>query len=188
MVPLADMLNTGWEFNTRWSYSQSRDGFVVEATKDISSGEELLDTYGHKTNAEYFMNYAFILLDKEGHNNKDEYPFKVYLDPEDPQVEIKLDIFLPHVLDPKFAEFRIRHDFESTEDFQNMLSWVRFVTYDGDLMKLYERTYEKREQLAKEVKDGDSDEDGVKFFAKPFSMYEEVRAWISIRSILEAHL
>ena len=69
MVPLADMLNTGWEHNTRWSFSSSRDGFVIDALRDIAAGEQLLDTYGHKTNAEYFMNYGFILLDDKGHND-----------------------------------------------------------------------------------------------------------------------
>jgi hypothetical protein len=79
------------------------------------------------------MNYGFILLDENNHNDQDDYPITVSLDPEDPQVEIKLDIFLPNVVS-KFANFKIRHDFESTEDFKKMLSWTRFVTYDGDLI------------------------------------------------------
>jgi len=133
MVPLADMLNTGWEHNTRWGFSSSRNGFVIEAITDIAKDSQLLDTYGHKTNAEYFMNYGFILLDENNHNDQDDYPITVSLDPEDPQVEIKLDIFLPNIVS-KFANFKIRHDFESTEDFKNMLSWTRFVTYDGDLI------------------------------------------------------
>lgn len=84
MVPMADMFNTEWEFNSHWYYSDEKQGFCVEALRDIVKDEQLLDTYGHKSNAEYLMNYAFILLDKDQNNDRDEYPLIVHMDPQDP--------------------------------------------------------------------------------------------------------
>ena len=65
MVPLADMLNTEWVENTKWEFSVKRNGFVMTTIRDVARDEQLLDTYGHdKTNADYLMCYAFILLDQ----------------------------------------------------------------------------------------------------------------------------
>lgn len=84
------------------------------------------------------MNYAFILLDDEGSNEADEYPLIVSMDPEDPQIDIKVEVFLDGS-DHKWKEFKIKNNFEDNDDFEKLLSWMRFVTYDGDLYSLYDR-------------------------------------------------
>ena len=145
MVPMADMFNTEWDYNSHWYYSDLRKGFCVDATKDVAKDEQLLDTYGHKTNAEYLMNYAFILLDKDQNNERDEYPLIVHMDPQDPQKDDKIQIFLEGS-EHHWKEFKIRLSVEDTEDFENLLSWTRFITFDGDLQELYKRL-EKTHEL-----------------------------------------
>lgn len=84
MVPMADMFNADENYNAYWHYSDDREGFLVDAQEDIAADSQIFDTYGAKTNAEYLMNYAFILLDENNTNTRDEYPLIVSMDPEDP--------------------------------------------------------------------------------------------------------
>lgn len=58
---------------------------------------------------------------------------------------MKAEIFLEGS-EHHWKEFKIRLDVESTNDFENLLSWSRFVTYDGDLQDLYKRI-EKTHEL-----------------------------------------
>ena len=38
-VPIADMINTGYDHNSIWYFDDQRDGFVVEASADIKESE-----------------------------------------------------------------------------------------------------------------------------------------------------
>lgn len=39
LVPLADMLNTEFEENTRWFWCDVKNGFVIETIRDVRKGE-----------------------------------------------------------------------------------------------------------------------------------------------------
>jgi len=102
---MADMLNTEWVENTVWFYSDSRKGFVMEALKDVAKDEQLLDSYGNdKTNGDYLMNYAFILLDDKNHNAQDEYPIFATLNHNYPLIEEKVEFLKRN--NSKFKEMR----------------------------------------------------------------------------------
>mmetsp|Transcript_3864 Transcript_3864/g.7731 ORF Transcript_3864/g.7731 Transcript_3864/m.7731 type:complete len:520 (-) Transcript_3864:88-1647(-) len=57
-APFADMLNHNRRPNAEWRYSTA-DGFVVETTKDVAKGEELVVSYGDKSNEALLLEYGF---------------------------------------------------------------------------------------------------------------------------------
>ena len=63
------MFNTDAAINTAWYYSDEKEGFVVEAAKDIKAGEQLFDWYGNKCNSDFLKNYGFINNDADGLNS-----------------------------------------------------------------------------------------------------------------------
>ena len=62
------MFNTNTPENAYWYYSNEKKGFIVEASTDIKEGDEIFDWYGFKCNTDFFKNYGFINLDKNGEN------------------------------------------------------------------------------------------------------------------------
>lgn len=68
LVPLADMLNhqKPEDVKTHWSFNEKTNTFDIIAKKNIKEGEELFDTYGHKCNYRFVINYGFFL-----ENNRD---------------------------------------------------------------------------------------------------------------------
>ena len=88
------MLNTLPEKNTEWKYDDSRNGFVMEASEDIAQGAQVFDSYGEKCNYQFFLNYGFINLNKDGENPDNTFPFSIDLDSEDPNLDVKKELFL----------------------------------------------------------------------------------------------
>ena len=134
-VPLADMFNTETPKNALWYYDDNRNGFIVEAYTDIKKNAQIFDSYGKKCNYRFFLNYAFINLDKHGENAENEFPLYVDLDPEDPTYDVKKEVFLDGVENTN-TEFRVNGHMKE-KVMENFLSWIRFVVYDGDLDDLY---------------------------------------------------
>jgi histone-lysine N-methyltransferase SETD3 len=89
-VPFADMFNTDTPKNTYWHYDSKRNGFVVEAHRDIKMGEQLFDTYGNKCNYRYFLYYGFVKSDNHKFN---EYPLKIKIQESDPVYGRKIQYF-----------------------------------------------------------------------------------------------
>jgi len=63
LVPMADMINHKRPRQTRWTFNQEKDGFVISALQDFESGCEIFDSYGRKCNSRFFVNYGFSLED-----------------------------------------------------------------------------------------------------------------------------
>ena len=66
MVPWADMLNHSSNPNIGWiyiddPYKKHYKCFVMVAKQNIPKGEEILDTYGLKSNEKYLMDYGFVV-------------------------------------------------------------------------------------------------------------------------------
>ena len=72
-VPYADMLNHKRPRQTAWTYTDDREGFIIEALEDIKRGEQIYDSYGKKCNTRFLLNYGFINLD----NDANEFPLTV---------------------------------------------------------------------------------------------------------------
>lgn len=80
LVPLADMLNDGRPWNTRWALSEDEQSFEMEATQAIAGGQELLTSYGSKHNLHLLVQYGFVHED----NPHDEVMLIFALPLEDP--------------------------------------------------------------------------------------------------------
>lgn len=67
LVPVADMLNHRLPKQTSWYYCERSHGFVVQSLREITTGEEVFDSYGLKCNSRFLLNYGFI-LENNPHN------------------------------------------------------------------------------------------------------------------------
>ena len=61
MAPLADMFNHKRPCKTKWGYEDNE--FFVKSTEDIDINEEIMDSYGLKSNNSYFIHYGFVVDD-----------------------------------------------------------------------------------------------------------------------------
>lgn len=61
LVPYVDMLNHSANPNCTWYYNDSNKCFEAKATKNIQKGGEIFDSYGNKTNTQYYLYYGFVL-------------------------------------------------------------------------------------------------------------------------------
>jgi histone-lysine N-methyltransferase SETD3 len=124
MVPYADMFNHNRPCQTKWYYDESLKGFCIKATEEIARGDQIYDTYGMKSNAEFFMNYGFLIPD----NERNTYAIKIRLEPTDPQYYIKC--LLAKALAPS-QDFLIVETLDDDLMFK-FISWCRFVVFDED--------------------------------------------------------
>jgi len=60
-IPFFDLLNHHFMSNAQFSIDNVRNGFSVYATADISGGDEILYSYGKKSNSGLFASYGFFL-------------------------------------------------------------------------------------------------------------------------------
>lgn len=61
LVPFADMLNHGVNKQTIWSYSNQKEGFIIDALENIGKGVQIYDSYGRKSNSRFLLNYGFVI-------------------------------------------------------------------------------------------------------------------------------
>jgi len=59
LVPFADICNDGLDPNARWTRNVGSKVFVVDATRNIASGSEVLISYGRKGNEKLLARYGF---------------------------------------------------------------------------------------------------------------------------------
>lgn len=60
MVPLADMLNDGRPWNTRWALSADGQFFELHTAGAVAAGEELVTSYGARGNLHLLVQYGFV--------------------------------------------------------------------------------------------------------------------------------
>lgn len=61
LVPMADMINHRRPRETRWTFNEVKQGFVISAMQDFRIGDQIYDSYGRKCNSRFFVNYGFAL-------------------------------------------------------------------------------------------------------------------------------
>jgi protein-histidine N-methyltransferase len=96
---------------------------------DIKRGDEVYDSYGKKCNSRFLLNYGFINLN----NDANEFPFKIYYNPEDTLVNVKKEM-INDLAD--FKKFRVVDNLED-KIMHEYLSWLRFVEYDENIALMY---------------------------------------------------
>lgn len=65
LAPFADMLNHSFEPNTRWSFEDDSDAFVMRSTRNVDAGTTMTDSYGaHKPADTFLLYYGFFPKDR----------------------------------------------------------------------------------------------------------------------------
>jgi histone-lysine N-methyltransferase SETD3 len=129
-VAYADMLNHRRPRQTTWTYTDDRQGFIIEAMEDIKRGEQVYDSYGKKCNHRFFLNYGFINLN----NDANEFPFKVYYeeDADEKITNLKKEMIKDEA---DFKKFRVVANLEE-KIMHEFFSWLRFALYDENITLL----------------------------------------------------
>jgi len=65
IVPFGDMFNHTCERETRWSFDNSSQTFVISALKDFESLDPVHVYYGNKNNGRFMAHYGFCIPDNE---------------------------------------------------------------------------------------------------------------------------
>lgn len=123
------MLNHKRPRQTTWTYTDDREGFIIEAMEDIKRDEQVYDSYGKKDNSRFLLNYGFINLN----NDANEFPLKIYYNVDDSLKGVKQEM----INDPaEFKKFRVVENLED-KVMHEFLSWLRFVEYDENIALMY---------------------------------------------------
>ena len=126
-VPFADMLNHKNEGScqTTWTYSDERQGFIIEACQDIPKGHEVFNSYGTKSNSKLFLNYGFVSTNSDAIN---EVPMKIYLKKGDPLLKFKQKFIN---FDKPFMNFNLVDSLDDPVMFK-FINWLRYIEFEGD--------------------------------------------------------
>jgi len=147
-VPMADMLNHKRPKQTSWTYTDEKQGFVIEALKDIDRNEQIYDSYGKKCNSRFFLNYGFIVENNDGN----EVPLKIFYPESDSKKDMKKEMINDY---SEFKKFRVTDNF-SDDQMNEFMSWIRFVEYDENITLLID--YQSRAASQSHLNDDDSDD------------------------------
>jgi len=122
LVPYADMLNHKIPRETKWCYDNDMQGFVITSLKALQRGEEIFDSYGHKCNNRFFINYGFALDE----NPENEVVIRLELNPRVPGYRFKCDLLGGRFENGIRREYQIPATYVS-EKTQEMFSFLRLV-------------------------------------------------------------
>ena len=130
LAPFADLLNHKRPRQTQWYYDDKLESFVIQATEDIQEGSEIFDSYGRKTNARFLLNYGFCLED----NDTSEYIMRITFNENYPLFEEKKNFFQNEY--ELVRSFNLNNNFYESQIIE-ILSFLRFILFDGDINELY---------------------------------------------------
>ena len=130
LAPFADLLNHKRPRQTQWYYDDKLESFVIQATEDIQEGNEIFDSYGKKTNARFLLNYGFCLDD----NDTSEYIMRITFNENYPLFEEKKNFFQNEY--ELVRSFNLNNNFYESQIIE-ILSFLRFILFDGDINELY---------------------------------------------------
>ncbi|MCQ2818149.1 MAG: SET domain-containing protein-lysine N-methyltransferase [archaeon] len=131
LAPFADLLNHKRPRQTQWYYDNNLNSFMISALTDISQGEEVYDSYGQKSNSRFLLYYGFCLED----NEINEYRLTINFPDNIPMYSIKRQL-IESEFDFTSRKFNLVDNiFES--DLFELLSYLRFLLFDGDIELLY---------------------------------------------------
>jgi len=147
-VAYADMLNHKRPRQTSWTYTDDREGFIIEALEDIKRGEQIYDSYGQKCNTRFLLNYGFINLN----NDANEFPLMVTVLEDDKFAFQKAEM----LAGASSRMFKVETDFTKTK-MAEFLSFTRFCEFDENIAFLYQIKGEW-EKMQTNAQDSDSDD------------------------------
>ncbi len=170
LVPLADMLNHKQPRQTEWEFRDTVDAFIIESKEHITRGEQVFDSYGRKCNSRFLLNYGFIVEN----NDANEVPLTVALDQADPLYAVKLKV-LGGV---ESKTVRVSEDL-GDKNVHNIFSYLRFASYAGDPMTLFQFQFEQSSSKRSE----DDDESYKCTNVPPISIANERQVLFLLQSL-----
>ena len=182
-VPYADMLNHKRPRQTSWSYTDDRQGFIIEALEDIKRGEQVYDSYGKKCNTRFLLNYGFINLN----NDANEYPFTVKMADDDMFAAQKSEILNTQAVQ---KTFRVQVNFEE-RIMSRFISFLRFVEFDENIALLYQLKGQWSQRTRPHPEDSDDYEPPNYYTAEDvpaISKANEKKVWIRIKTMAQEYL
>ena len=177
------MLNHKRPRQTSWSYTDDRQGFIIEALEDIKRGEQVYDSYGKKCNTRFLLNYGFINLN----NDANEYPFTIKMDEDDKFATQKREILGSQLVQ---RTFRVQANFDEAI-MDKFTSFMRFVEFDENIAMLYQIKGQWAQRRRPQADDSDDVDDGNYFNADQvptISKRNERRVWERIRAMSQEAL
>ena len=130
LAPFADLLNHKRPRQTQWYFDNILNSFVIQALEDIDKGSEIFDSYGKKTNNRFLLNYGFALED----NDCNEVSLNVSFNDSYPLFNLKKNFFNSEF---EFVKSFILNDNIYESQLFELLSFLRFMLFDGDINILY---------------------------------------------------
>lgn len=110
LVPIADLLDHKLPRETTWGYAHTAGAFHITALEARAPGDPVFDSYGHKCNSRFFLNYGFALPDNPDNEARIVIPqpgggAQVFLVPAsgDAGATVRMLSFLRHVSAPRDA-------------------------------------------------------------------------------------
>jgi len=132
LVPMADMLNHKRPRETKWTYVQSRKGFVITSLNVINISCEVFDSYGRKCNSRFFVNYGFV----PEVNEDNEAVIRIAMSPEDPAYEDKCAIGSRYVELSCIKTFQIPMQYDDPNNkVKQAFSYARFIVATKEEVK-----------------------------------------------------
>ena len=126
-VPYAEMFNHKRPKTTKWYFCDNRQGFVIEATKDLKRGNQVYISYGKKCNSKMLMFYGFVNLTNHDANEVSLKATTKSLDQShDIRENIKIVMNLKQCKRKLMTIFRVNSSLKS-DNMIKFLSYMRFL-------------------------------------------------------------
>eukprot|EP00559_Dactyliosolen_fragilissimus_P000533 CAMPEP_0184863958 /NCGR_PEP_ID=MMETSP0580-20130426/13070_1 /TAXON_ID=1118495 /ORGANISM="Dactyliosolen fragilissimus" /LENGTH=638 /DNA_ID=CAMNT_0027362557 /DNA_START=114 /DNA_END=2030 /DNA_ORIENTATION=- len=96
LVPHADMLNHYRPRETKWTFDDEKQAFIITTLQEIKAGSQVYDSYGQKCNHRFLLNYGFAVEENTEIDGfcPNEVPIELSIDPNDPIFIEKSDFWM----------------------------------------------------------------------------------------------
>ena len=119
LVAYADMLNhkkasaDHADTDTKWTFDDGLNGFIITTLKPIQRGDQVFDSYGRKCNSRFFVNYGFTIDDNAEDN---EVCMRFTLSASDPLYAVKARLLGSTSRGGIVREFQVPATYRETSD------------------------------------------------------------------------
>ena len=139
LVAYADMLNhkkataDQADTDTKWTFDDGLDGFIITTLKPIPRGDQVFDSYGRKCNSRFFVNYGFTIDDNAEDN---EVCMRFTLSASDPLYAVKARMLGSTSRGGIVREFQVPATYRETSDREkktrDMFTFLRIAAANND--------------------------------------------------------
>ena len=139
LVAYADMLNhkkataDQTDTDTKWTFDDNLNGFIITTLKPIQRGDQVFDSYGRKCNSRFFVNYGFTIDDNAEDN---EVCMRFTLSASDPLYAVKARMLGSTSRGGIVREFQVPATYRETSDREkktrDMFTFLRIAAANNE--------------------------------------------------------